>query len=60
MSILEKLLEGIVIERKGVHRVDVKIIIQVDPAIFDVKFASFVRRRRPFTSFCMITAVTNQ
>ncbi len=60
MSILEKLFEGIVIESKGVHRVDVKIIIQIDPAIFDIEFASFIRRRGPFTPFCMVTAVTNQ
>jgi hypothetical protein len=60
VQVLEKLLESVVVEGKRVHRIDIELVIEIDPTVFQVFVAAAFRGWLPFTAFVVVAAFTDQ
>ena len=43
MQVLEKLFESVVVEGKRVHRIDIELVVEIDPTVFQVIVAAALR-----------------
>jgi hypothetical protein len=60
VQVLKKLLNGVVVEGKRVHRIDIEFVVEIDPTVFQVIIAAALRGWLLFTPFMVVAAFTDQ
>jgi succinate-acetate transporter protein len=59
VQVLEKLPESVVVEGKRVHRIDIELVVEIDPTVFQVIVAAAIRGWFLFTAFMVVAAFTD-
>jgi hypothetical protein len=60
VHVLKKLLEGVVVEGKRVHRIDIELVVEIDPTVFQVVVAAAFKVWPLFTPFMVVAVFTDQ